>query len=62
MAKPQVYQALANATRDCKTKSSYNKGQHSFKLLGLIDPAKVATAAPWANRFLQSLRVHMGAN
>lgn len=61
MAKPQVYQALANATRDCKTKASYNKGQHSFKLLGLIDPAKVTMAAPWAHRFMQALHVQMDA-
>ena len=56
IAKPQVFQALAHATRDCKTKTSYNKGQHSFKLLGLVDPAKVAAASPWANRFTQALR------
>jgi len=60
--KPQVYQALADATHNCKTKTSYSKGQHSFKLLGLIDPAKVAVAAPWASRFMQALRAHMDAN
>lgn len=59
ISKPQLYQALAKATRDCKTKDPYSKGQHSFKLLSLIDPAKVAAAAPWANRFIQTLRAQM---
>lgn len=61
VAKQQVYQALANATRDCKTKTSYSKGQHSFKLLGLIDPAAVTAAAPWAKRFTQALHAQMAA-
>lgn len=60
IAKPQLYQALAKATSDCKTKDPYSKGQHSFKLLGLINPAKVAAAAPWADRFIQTLRAQAG--
>jgi hypothetical protein len=51
-----VYQALANATKDCKTKAPYGKGEHSFKLLALIDPAKVMAASPWANRFVTGLK------
>lgn len=36
-------------------KGVYGKGAHSFKLLGLLDPAKVAVASPWAKRFLDEL-------
>lgn len=60
VAKQQVYQALAESTRNCKTKASYSKGQHSFKLLGLVDPTKVSAASPWASRFTQALREQMG--
>jgi hypothetical protein len=55
MPKVQVYDALAKATRGCKSKSQYGKGEHSFKLLGLIDPSKVCEASPWAKRFIESL-------
>ena len=57
--KEQVYRALAQATRDCKSKSQYGKGEHSFKLLGLIDPSKVCEASPWAKRFVQCLEQRM---
>ncbi len=61
VAKAQVYSALANATKDCKTKAQYGKGEHSFKLLGKIDPAKVTAASPWARRFVSELKKKMGA-
>jgi len=59
VAKTQVYSALANATKDCKTKAQYGKGEHSFKLLGKIDPAKVTAASPWASRFVSELKKKM---
>ena len=58
--KTQVYDALARATRDCKTKSQYGKGEHSFKLLAMIDPEKVVNASPWARRFVETLQARMG--
>lgn len=58
--KTQVYDALARATRDCKTKSQYGKGEHSFKLLAMIDPEKVVNASPWARRFVEALQARMG--
>jgi hypothetical protein len=61
VAKQQIYQSLAAATRDCKTKAQYGKGEHSFKLLALIDPAKVTDASPWARRFVDELKAVMGA-
>lgn len=53
--KTDLYQKLAAATRDTKTKGEYDKGKHSFKLLELVDPALVREASPWAKRFLQAL-------
>lgn len=55
IAKPDVYAALQRATLACKTKVAYGKGAHSFKLLSLIDPAKVMAASPWANRLIDEL-------
>jgi len=59
VAKERVYDALAKASRDCKSKSQYGKGEHSFKLLGLIDPGKVSEASPWAKRFFEILELRM---
>lgn len=61
IAKPDVYRALDEATRDCETKGRYGKGEHSFALLGQIDPAKVMAASPWASRFVSDLKIAMGA-
>jgi hypothetical protein len=58
--KQQIYTALATASRDCKTKSQYGKGGHSFKLLALTDPLKVIDASPWARRFIETLQTMMG--
>ena len=41
-------------------KAAYGKGDHFFKLLALIDPAKVFRASPWAQRFIETLQVRMG--
>lgn len=61
VAKAQLYSALANATKHCKTKAQYGKGEHSFKLLGKIDPTKVTAASPWASRFVSELKKKMMA-
>jgi hypothetical protein len=58
--KQNMYDALANATSDCKTKAPYGKGEHSFKLLARIDPVKVTAASPWALRFIEQLQKTMG--
>lgn len=59
--KQQIYDALAKATRDCKTKSAYGKGEHSFKLLALVDPGKVMAVSPWARRFVETLQTRMAS-
>lgn len=57
--KGAIYKALENATLHCKTKDAYGKGEHSFKLLALIDPSKVQQASAWALRFIESLKASM---
>jgi len=54
------YQSLKTATAHCKTKAEYGKGAHSFKLLALIDPAKVTGASGWAERFINELKRRLG--
>ena len=53
--KREIYQSLKNATKDTKTKGKYDKGEHSFKILELMDPQKVIAASPWAKRFIETL-------
>lgn len=60
IAKQEVYQSLEKATKACKTKGAYGKGEHSFKLLALIDPSKVAVASSWAKRFIDEMKKQMG--
>ena len=60
MTRNAVFSRLAAETAKCKTKAPYDKGEHSFKLLAVIDPAKVAAASPWANRFLSAMKQAMG--
>jgi hypothetical protein len=60
VAKTSVYQALTAATHACKTKATYDKGEHAFKLLTPIDPDKVTAGSQWAARFVKILRSKMG--
>ena len=59
VAKAAIHAGLADATKACKTKASYGKGEHSFKILSLIDPAMVVAASPWAARFVRDLKTAM---
>lgn len=59
IAKQAVYSALQQATKQCKTKSAYGKGEHSFKLLAKVVPAAVMDASPWAKRFVDELKKKM---
>lgn len=45
---------LQRATRECQ-KGPYSKGEHSFQLLALIDPAKIRAASKYADRLLSVL-------
>ncbi len=57
VAKELLYDALANASKDCKTKDPYGKGAHSFKILKTLDPERIAAASPWAKRFFDRMAV-----
>ncbi len=59
-AKTDVYRALEHATQNCKTKGAYGKGQHSFDLLGRIDPVKVKASSERAKRLVEELEKRMG--
>jgi hypothetical protein len=54
--KEEIYKGLQRASANCQTKTPYDKGEHSFLLLLYIDPLKVASASPWAKRFLTELK------
>ncbi len=51
--KQDVLDGLERATGG--TASRYNKGTHSFTILGMLDPEKVKKLSPHANRFIESL-------
>ena len=55
ISKQDVLTSLEKATLNCKVKAAYGKGEHSFKVLARIDPAKVSQASPWARRFFDTL-------
>lgn len=59
--KTKLLNSLKEATRHCQTKGQYSKGDHAFKLLAQLDPAKVVAASPWAKRFIDILKQKMGA-
>jgi hypothetical protein len=53
--KNELFSGLHDATKDCQ-KGAYSKGEHSFQILGRIDPAKVGIASQnHAGRFLSVL-------
>jgi len=52
--KSDIWENLTRSSRETQ-KGPYEKGRHSFEILGRIDPAKVCTAAPFAKRLIDSL-------
>ena len=55
VAKTDVLRGLRNATRRSK-RGEYDKRNHSYVVLGLIDSAKVLDASPYARRLVETLR------
>ncbi len=53
--KTEVLAGLEAATAQTKTKGEYDKGAHSFKVLGTLDPAKVRQRSKWAERFFATM-------
>lgn len=58
--KLDLYNCLEQATRKTRTKGTYDKGSHSFKLLAIADPGLVRKAGGWAERFFATLDTLMG--
>lgn len=54
IAKADLFSALERATKPSR-KGKYGKGEHSFKLLGQIDPRRVAAVSPHVKRLLLAL-------
>jgi len=54
VAKQDVFNALQHASRKTQ-KGEYHKTRHGFDLLELINPKRVRTASPHAERFLAVL-------
>jgi len=59
--KKTVFSSLKMATRETKTKGEYGKGQHSFAILGGLDPAKVRAASKHAADLLETLNKKCGS-
>jgi len=55
IGKTRVIDALTRATRNTQ-KGRYDKGSHSFEILARLDPGSVESVAPYAKRFLDTLR------
>lgn len=56
ISKENLYKSLKECTKLTKTKGEYSKGQHSFKILALINPQLVSEASPWAKKFIDSMK------
>ena len=54
LPKQQVFDSLKAATRKSSA-GAYDKGKHSFDVLGKIDPAKVRSVSPHAERLLNAV-------
>jgi hypothetical protein len=50
-----IYDALGKATKDCKKRRPYSKGEHSFELISQIDPNKL-DVLPHAKEFINHLK------
>jgi len=58
IAKSDVLDALKAATRYTQ-KGSYDKGNHSFRILRVLNPERVISSSPWARRFVMLLSEKM---
>ena len=58
--KKDVLNGLKAATRNCGKKGKYDKGQHSFRILARLAPAKVTASSPHAKRLIETLIKKVG--
>lgn len=59
VSKSSVLDGLEKSTQKTKKKEPYDKGKHSFAILAVIAPAKVADRSPHARRLLETLKRHL---
>ncbi|MCZ8286023.1 MAG: DUF4276 family protein, partial [Bacteroidia bacterium] len=57
--KQKIFDALDKATKNCKTKAKYGKGEHSFEILSKIEPNRIIDSSRWAKRFIDHLKEKM---
>ena len=57
-SKEDVAEALEKATQSSR-KGRYHKGNHSFDLLGEVNPAELESRLPHFRRFIEALRAHL---
>jgi hypothetical protein len=55
--KDDIMEKLKHASANTQ-KGKYDKGNHSFKILGEIAPSKVTNASPFADRFIRIIESH----
>jgi hypothetical protein len=60
ISKDDLTKGLNNAIKGTAAKK-YDKGRHSFEILGKTNAPKVAEASPWAKRFIDVLKNSMDA-
>lgn len=60
ISKDDLAKGLNNAIKSTAAEK-YDKGRHSFGILGQIDANKVTAACPWAMRFINALKSTMDA-
>ena len=58
--KEDVLAGLTSAT-SASSKGRYNKGRHSFELLGMVNPEELKRQLPHFKRFLDALGTRLGA-
>lgn len=58
--KSDVMSGLKRATKRCKS-GPYSKGDHSFRILAEINPAKVKAASPHAKRLIDTVAARSAA-
>jgi hypothetical protein len=54
--KRDIFSAIERATSACVPKGQYRKGAHSFEVLAMLDPEKVANGSPYARRLFDTLK------
>ncbi|MSV27675.1 MAG: DUF4276 family protein [Bryobacterales bacterium] len=53
--KVDLFDGMKRATKACSKKGEYSKGDHSFEILGRIDPEKVRASSKHAERLFEVL-------